>query len=338
MIAQVKTSTGIYPIIFENGGLKKAGRHFHLNRKALVVTDAGVPESYAKGLLSMCREGVLFTLPQGEEAKSLYYFEQLQKTMLEHSFTRKDCVVAVGGGVVGDAAGFAAACYMRGIDFYNVPTTVLSQVDSSIGGKTAVNLEGVKNIVGCFYPPKRVLIDGELLQTLAKRQVSNGYAEIIKIALTRDADLFEMLEELPAFEKMDEAIRRAVLLKQEVVEQDEREQSLRKVLNFGHTLGHGIEALQGKGGLYHGECVALGMLPMCSPDVRARLKKVLEKYKLPTHIKVNSEAVIDKVMHDKKREGDAISVVYCHKAGDFSFEQKTREQLLSSLQILEEEA
>ncbi len=335
MRVEVCASTGTYPIIFEQGGLGKASEYFNLNRKALVVTDTGVPESYAQSLLSMCKEGALFTLPQGEEAKSLHYFEQLQLAMLNRSFTRKDCVVAVGGGVVGDAAGFAAACYMRGIDFYNVPTTVLSQVDSSIGGKTAVNLQGVKNIVGCFYPPKGVLIDSELLQTLPKRQMSNGYAEIIKIALTRDASLFEMLENSPSFARIEEAVRQAILLKQEVVERDEREESLRKVLNFGHTLGHGIEAIQGQEGLYHGECVALGMLPMCAPEVRVRLNKALKKYGLPTQIKVDKQAVIDKVMHDKKREGDAITVVYCGEVGRFSFEQRTEEQLTDALYILE---
>ena len=204
---------------------------------------------------------------------------------------------------------------MRGIDFYNIPTTVLSQVDSSIGGKVAINLEHVKNIVGAFYQPRAVIIDPDVLKTLPERQIANGLAEAVKMALTSDATLFELFESGKALEQIDTVIERSLCVKKAVVEEDERETGLRRILNFGHTLGHGIEGAQGLSGLYHGECVALGMIPMCAPDVRARLIPVLQSLGLPTQIKGNLEAMLDLASHDKKCEGDAVSVVTVNQIG-----------------------
>jgi len=207
---------------------------------------------------------------------------------------------------------------MRGIDFYNIPTTLLSQVDSSIGGKVAINLDRVKNVVGAFHQPKRVLIDPDVLKTLPRRQIANGFAEAVKMALTFDEELFGIFERGEAEARIDEVIERSLRIKKHVVEQDEREAGLRKVLNFGHTLGHGIEALQASHGLYHGECVALGMLPMCAPDVRERLLAVLTLLGLPTKMPVKTEDALLAVSHDKKCDGDDISVIWVEKAGSFA--------------------
>jgi len=256
-------------------------------------------------------------VPEGEGSKSFEVFERLCRTLLEKGFTRSDCAVAVGGGVVGDLTGFAAASYMRGIDFYNVPTTVLSQVDSSIGGKVAINLDGVKNIIGAFYQPKAVLIDPEVLATLPARQISNGLCEAVKMSLTSDADLFAIFERGEAFSLIDTVIERSLKIKKAVVEEDERESGLRRILNFGHTLGHGIEGAEELHGLYHGECVALGMLPMCSPAVRARLLPVLRSLSLPTEIEGDLEEMLRIASHDKKCEGSSISVVYVNEVGSF---------------------
>ena len=163
MVIHMNLGKDSYDIIVARQSLKKANEYLNLDRRVLVVTDSGVPAEYAKEIAGRSKEGILCTVEMGEDSKSLDTFGTLLRTMLEHGFSRKDCVVAVGGGVVGDLAGFAASAYMRGIDFYNIPTTLLSQIDSSIGGKTAVNLGGVKNIVGAFYQPKRVLIDPDLL-------------------------------------------------------------------------------------------------------------------------------------------------------------------------------
>ena len=229
-----------YDIFVERGILRRAGELLNLNRRVLVVTDDGVPPEYAQALAARCAHAVVETLPQGEASKSFAMLERLCTRMLQEGFTRADCVAAVGGGVVGDLAGFAAAAYMRGIDFYNIPTTLLSQVDSSIGGKVAVNLDGVKNCVGAFHQPRRVLIDPDTLATLPPRQLANGMAEAVKMALTSDAALFALFERGEERERLEEVIVSSLRIKQSVVEQDEKETGLRRVLNFGHTLGHGI--------------------------------------------------------------------------------------------------
>ena len=272
-----------YDIIVERGVLSKANKQLNLNRRVLVVTDSGVPEEYAKSLASQCKDGIIYTVPMGEASKSLDIFGKVLGTMLDNGFSRKDCVVAVGGGVVGDLAGFAASAYMRGIDFYNIPTTLLSQIDSSIGGKTAINFGGVKNIVGAFYQPKKVLIDPDLLATLPERQISNGLAEAIKMALTSDKELFNIFENKDIDENIDEIIIRSLNIKKSVVEQDEKESGLRKILNFGHTIGHGIESSEEMSELYHGECVALGT---ATPTGTGRQRLPLSVCTMPTCLRM----------------------------------------------------
>ena len=233
--------------------------------------------------------------------------------MLENGFTRTDCVVAIGGGMPGDLAGFAAATYMRGIDFYNIPTTLLSQADSSIGGKTAVDLRGVKNIVGAFHQPGAVLIDPDTIETLSSRQRAAGLAEIIKAGLIADRELFEYIEgNISGAMDMIKIIEAALKVKKKVVEEDERESGVRRILNFGHTIGHGIESVTG---MLHGECVAAGMLPMCSDEVRKRLIPVLEAAGLPVSAECDPDAVFDAVMHDKKIGGGVIRTVYVPEPG-----------------------
>lgn len=280
------------------------------------MTDDGVPEIYAKTVASQCKDAHIITLPQGEATKNFDSFKMILEALCKHGFTRTDCVVAVGGGVMGDLAGFSAASYMRGIDFYNIPTTVLSQVDSSIGGKTAIDFYGYKNIVGAFYQPKCVLIDPDTLKTLDGRQISNGIAEAIKMSMTSDAEFFEMLERGDA--DIDTIIYRSLLIKRSVVEADEKESGLRKILNFGHTLAHAVES-EADGALLHGECVAIGMLPMCEP--KDRLLAVLQRYNLPTTHNFTPAQLIDALKHDKKAAGDKITVVFVKQVG--SFEMKT---------------
>lgn len=313
----VELDKNSYPITILRGALKNAGSFLKLDRKVLVVTDSGVPSQYAETVAKCCKTPVIVTLPQGEGSKNIRNFEALCRTMLQNSFTRTDCVVAVGGGVVGDLAGFAAASFMRGVDFYNIPTTVLSQVDSSIGGKVAIDMDNIKNCVGAFYQPKAVLIDPDVLSTLPPRQIAAGLAEAAKMAVTFDEALFSRFENEDVLSHIDEIIAASLQIKAMVVKEDEREAGLRKVLNFGHTIGHGIETAAGLDAFLHGECVALGMLPMCSDELRPRVRSVLEKLGLPTACHVDGDAVWEAMSHDKKRSGDAITVVYAEKAGSF---------------------
>lgn len=317
MTLTMELSKNSYDIIVERGALARVGALLSLDRRVLVVTDDGVPAAYAKAVAAACKSPVLVTVPQGEDSKSIATLSHLLSTMLANGFTRTDAVVAVGGGVVGDLSGFAAATFMRGIDFYNIPTTLLSQVDSSIGGKTAVNLDGIKNCVGAFYQPKRVIVDPDTLSTLPPRQIANGLAEAIKMAATCDGELFARMEANEPSAILDDIIVSSLAIKKGVVEKDATEKSLRRVLNFGHTLGHGIESCFAMRDLYHGECVALGMLPMCAPHVRERLVKVLDRAGLPTSTDADIDTVLDAVSHDKKVDGDTIHYVYVPEIGQF---------------------
>ena len=310
-----------YDIHIGRGLLNKAAELFDLQRKVLIVTDAGVPKEYAEKIKSECKEASVVTVAEGEGSKSMEGFSRLCNRMLAMDMTRGDCVVAVGGGVVGDLAGFAAASYMRGIDFYNIPTTLLSQVDSSIGGKTAINLGGVKNIVGAFYQPKGVIIDPDVLKTLPERQISNGLAESIKMALTSDKELFGLIEENEITDEiLEQIIVRSIKIKKAVVEADECERGIRKILNLGHTLGHGIEAVSG-GALYHGECVAIGMLPVCSDKVKERLIPLLKKVGLPTHFEGDINAATSLISRDKKNNKDKLSAIFVDEIGSCRIEK-----------------
>ena len=307
-----------YDIHIGRGLLSRVGEYFSLDRRVLILTDDGVPAAYAEAVADACRTPTLVTVPQGEESKALSVWEDVLAVMLGEGFTRADAVVAVGGGVVGDLGGFVAASYMRGVDFYNIPTTLLSQVDSSIGGKTAVDFRGVKNIIGAFHQPRGVLIDPALLKTLDERQMASGMAEIIKMAATSDEGLFSLLEESEdPFALLDEIIPAALRIKKAVVEADEREGGLRRILNFGHTVGHGIESAAG-GRLLHGECVALGMLPMTTPAMQKRLLALYRRVGLPTSFRFSVSDILSAIRHDKKAAGDAISYVFVPSAGSYT--------------------
>ncbi len=319
MIINVKTESGSYDITLKRNALKEVETILNIKGKALIVTDSGVPEDYVKTVASQIENSVIYTFPQGEQSKNFETYSALLKTLAENNFDRKDCVIAVGGGVTGDMAGFTAATYMRGIKFYNIPTTLLSQVDSSIGGKTAIDFLGYKNLVGAFYQPSAVIIDPEVLKTLPERQFNNGLCESIKMAATSDGELFKLLEENDAEDIIDTVIEKSLLIKKQVVEEDEKETGLRKVLNFGHTIGHAIETVTGLNELYHGECVALGMMFMASGKAKERIKNILSKNNLPTETNFNVEAVYEALHHDKKSAGTGVNVVTVKNIGEFEF-------------------
>lgn len=321
MIISVNSNIRNYNVVIERGALNCVSKYFNLERKVLIVTDSGVPEIYAKTVAKQCTNPYIITIKQGELSKSFETFKDLLLKMVENSFTRTDAVVAVGGGVVGDLAGFVAASFNRGVDFCNIPTTVLSQVDSSIGGKVAVDFEGYKNIIGAFYPPKTVIIDRDTLKTLDKRQISNGLAESLKMALTSSEELFNIFYENDIDQNIDKILELSLVIKKDVVEKDEKEGGLRKILNFGHTVAHAIECEDTNKELLHGECVGLGMLPMCSESVRNKLLFVLKKLNLPTKIPYNLEKLKEAISHDKKMAGKKITVVFVEKIGQF--EMKT---------------
>lgn len=304
-----------YDIILKRGALENLYQFARLDRRVAIVTDSGVPEAYARRVADQCRDARIITVPQGEASKSLKILETVLRQMLDFGMGRGDLVVAVGGGVVGDLAGFAASIYMRGVDFINCPTTTLSMIDSSIGGKTAVDLGDTKNIVGTFWQPKLVIVDPDTLSTLPQRHFVNGLAEAVKAALLADPELFSIFEQGDIDARIDEIIYRCLRFKKNIVEQDETEQGMRKALNFGHTLGHGIEAVRGiKGrrttGLYHGECVALGMLPMIeSKTLQKRVRAVYRRLGLPLRASYDKQKVLAEMLHDKKAQAGQITLI-----------------------------
>ena len=292
-----------YDIIIKSGSLENLYQFARLDRRVAVVTDSGVPAQYAQMVADQCKDARIITVPQGEASKSFKILESVLRQMLDFGMGRGDLVVAVGGGVVGDLAGFAASIYMRGIDFINCPTTTLSMIDSS------------KNIVGAFWQPKLVIVDPDTLSTLPRRHYINGLAEAVKASLLADPELFAIFEKGDIDAQIGEIICRSLRFKKGIVEQDETEQGMRKALNFGHTIGHGIEAVKGiKGrrtvGLFHGECVALGMLPMIeSKALQKRVRAVYRRLGLPVRTTYNKEKVLAEMLHDKKAQGGQITVI-----------------------------
>ncbi|MBQ6043838.1 MAG: 3-dehydroquinate synthase [Clostridia bacterium] len=323
-----------YTVTIKRGALSELENYIKNSGKILVVTDSGVPKQHVDACVnSLCGCDTL-VLPHGENNKNRNNLFRIIDRLYESGFTRTDSIVALGGGVVGDTAGFAASIYNRGISFYNIPTTLLSQVDSSVGGKVGVDHRGGKNLIGAFYDPKAVIIDPDVLKTLDRRQIANGMAEIIKISVTCDKDLFELLESGAQNGNIETIIKRAVELKAAIVENDRKESSLRRVLNFGHTVGHAIESCKGLGNMLHGECVALGMIPMCSEKVRGRLVRLLKDCGLPTECDIDANELAKYIALDKKRSGGMINIVTSDEIGTYSLIEKPMDEFVLLLDEL----
>ncbi|EPI8559403.1 3-dehydroquinate synthase [Vibrio fluvialis] len=290
-------------------------------QKVLIITNHTVAPLYADKITALldqkgCQSAVL-ELPDGEQYKSLDTFNTVMSYLLEHNYSRDVVIVALGGGVIGDLVGFAAACYQRGVDFIQIPTTLLSQVDSSVGGKTAVNHPLGKNMIGAFYQPKAVIIDTNCLSTLPVREFAAGMAEVIKYGIIYDYDFFVWLEQnMDSLYALDEqalsyAIARCCQIKAEVVAQDEKESGIRALLNLGHTFGHAIEAELGYGNWLHGEAVAAGTVMaaktaqlqgLISQEQLDRIQAILQKANLPVHTpdSMSFDDFMKHMMRDKK--------------------------------------
>ena len=322
-----------YDITVSRGAIKHASELFALDRRVLVVTDDGVPAQYSKAIADAAGEPHILTIRHGEASKCPERYLEILKFMLACGFDRHDCVVAVGGGVVGDLAGFAAATYMRGIDLYNIPTTLLSQVDSSVGGKTAIDFLGYKNVVGAFWQPKGVIVDPDVLESLDARQFACGMSEIIKMFATSDGKMFGRLEDKTQCIPVEEIITAALRIKMNVVEQDDHEAGLRRVLNFGHTIGHAIESISADEPypLLHGECVALGMLAITEGEVRRRLMHLLHRYDLPTAFRCDESRFREVLLHDKKAQSGDITVVLVDEIGSFSLKTETVDSIIARI-------
>ncbi len=303
-------------IIIERDAMLHLADYIDVNCKVMIITDDGVPEQYQKQVLAQCPQGYLHVYRHGEGAKSFPVYQQICEKLLQLNFSRKDRILALGGGVIGDLSGFVAATFKRGMKFASIPTTTLSQIDSSIGGKVAVNLGEVKNVIGTFYHPEVVLIDLNTLRTLPKRHYYNGLVEAVKAGMIADPEIFRLFEEEEIDQALEEIITRSLIVKKHVVEEDEKEQNLRKILNFGHTIGHAIESIYHLHDYYHGECVAMGMMKILEDEqLKERLKSILKKMEIPLDVPYEIQEVIDFIKKDKKASGDQITIVQVREIG-----------------------
>lgn len=302
----------------------------HFDTKVAVVTNTTVSALHLEYLLSKisAKELHVVTLADGEEYKNQESIDAILDSLFEHRFNRKSLLIAFGGGVIGDMTGYAASIYQRGIDFIQIPTTLLSQVDASVGGKTGFNNKYGKNLVGAFHQPKAVYIDPYFLTTLPAREFGAGVAEIVKMAVTFNKEFFEFLEyvDLSNPEVLQDAIRRSVQTKADVVSQDEKEQGLRAALNYGHTFGHVIENETNYKEYLHGEAVAIGMVMANEMAMKmgymnekevARVKALLQKYDLPVAYTINDvRKFYEAFFLDKKSSDSAITFILPLGIGD----------------------
>ncbi len=313
---------------------------------ALVVFDgavAGHAQAVEERLRAAGVRVVPVAVPPGEPSKSLGELERICRVAAQHGIRRSDAVVAVGGGVIGDLAGFVAASYQRGINLVHVPTTLLAMVDSAIGGKTGVDLPEAKNYVGAIWQPELVVMDTEVLGTLPVRELACGFAEVVKYGLLDSHELFARVEAWPALpgppEALVELIRDCVAHKLTVVSQDEREQGLRASLNLGHTVGHGIEAAAGYGRYHHGEAISLGLLAAlrighelrgAAPEWRSRTAAVLERHGLPTRLAVDvaTDDILAAMARDKKASATSFNMVLVEEPGTVLLRQNPPRELV----------
>ena len=318
-----------YDVIIGQGIIDRAGEYvFHAagGETAAIITDDIVSGLFLDQLTKALRSAgyaiTVFTINNGEVSKSASSYIRLMEHLAESKLTRSDVIVALGGGVVGDLAGFAAATYMRGVHFVQVPTTLLAAVDSSVGGKTAIDLESGKNLAGAFYQPDVVICDTSTISNLPPRVFVDGCAEVIKYGMIADGELFRLVEDFPRFDH-EEIIARCVRIKRDIVGEDEFDNGVRRLLNFGHTVGHAVEKLSGFA-ISHGKAVAIGMAVVTQAAVKMRmcdevcyrdLVELLHKIGLPYSTRYGADELAGAALADKKRRGDMLALIVPQRIG-----------------------
>lgn len=326
----VKTSQS-YDVMIGSGLLNDAGKYISdvlKSRRTVIVSDDNVYPLYGEKLKNLLESVGFdvkeFVFPHGEQSKSHETLLNLYGFLASQNITRSDSVIALGGGVTGDLTGFAAASFLRGIDYVQIPTSLLAQIDSSVGGKTAVDIPAGKNLVGAFKQPRLVLADTDTLSTLPDTFFDDGMGEAVKYGMIWSSELFELIAGGNIKDHLEEMIVKCIDIKREVVETDEFDKGLRMILNFGHTLGHSIEKTQSFCGLSHGKAVAVGMYLMTraaekhgiiTENISDRLKKCLEVNNLPYSVDIPAETLFRNSVNDKKRFSDDISVIICKTIG-----------------------
>ncbi|MDD4834876.1 MAG: 3-dehydroquinate synthase [Lutispora sp.] len=335
-IVDVKTDFKAYPIYIQRGIINDCGKiikDIYSDRKVYIVTDTNVDKLYGERLVTSLRqegfEAFIAKVEPGESSKSFQSFEKLCSSLLKGGITRGDLIIAFGGGVVGDLGGFAASALLRGIKYIQVPTTLIAQVDSSIGGKVGININEGKNLIGNFHQPEAVIIDPELLTSLNKRYLADGMGEVIKYACIKDRGLFQLLKEKDkalSLENFDNIIGRCCKIKADLVEADEKDKGQRMLLNFGHTIGHAIEKYYDYSKYSHGEAVAIGTLHITAKaetmdltpkGTQDKIFDLLKSYKLPCELPYMDKAKIREiVLLDKKGSSDDMKIILLKDIGE----------------------
>lgn len=337
------TTKAPYDVVLDHGIIDAIGSAFlHVcpyAHTAAIITDDNVAPLYAarveQSIQGQGIDTIRFVFAHGEEQKNIATWQDIMRFLADNHMTRSDAVMALGGGVAGDMAGFAAATYMRGIDVVQVPTSLLADIDSSVGGKTAVDLPEGKNLVGAFWQPKLVWADVDCLATLPRDFQIDGMGEMLKCGVLQGHDLFGKLQEQRS-EDLLQLISACIRLKDHYVSADEKEQGLRRYLNLGHTFGHAVEMLHHYT-LSHGKCVAIGLCLMAraceaqgiaKPGVAGQIVQAAQRIGLPTTTTYSADAIVDAARHDKKCVGDHINVILIHDIGDCSQKNLSMDQLL----------
>ena len=329
-IISVCASTS-YDIYIDSNILPMSGELIRKNsssNRVAIITDDIVDGLYCSTVESSLKENgfdvIKFVFPNGEESKSHETLIKIYNFLSQNGITRSDILIALGGGVVGGITGYVAATYLRGLGFVQIPTTFLAQIDSSVGGKTGVNIDEGKNLVGAFYQPLCVICDTSTLSTLSEEIFADGVAEAVKYGMIESEELFDKMHEENIGSILNEVIFECISIKRDIVELDELDKGERMKLNFGHTLGHAIEKYYNYRGITHGRAVAIGMCEftklaekygMCDNGVVDRLIACLDRYSLPTSTEINIDALAKLCMSDKKRDNDKINIVYCESIG-----------------------
>ncbi|MDD3126130.1 MAG: 3-dehydroquinate synthase [Candidatus Izemoplasmatales bacterium] len=298
----INSSKKQYEILIENGLLDHLESHLDPAVFYIMIADDQIPDIYLNQIAVATPNHIIIRFPAGEPNKSVSTFNHIINQLIVHNVQKDACILAVGGGVTGDLSGFVASVYMRGIPYIHIPTTLLAQIDSSVGGKVAINYEQAKNIIGAIYPPQKVFIDPITLKTLSPRHLMNGMGEMIKYGMIADESLFNRILTEDVFTNLESFIASALLIKKHFVETDEFDCGIRQQLNFGHTIGHALEAYFGYQKYLHGEAVAIGMVAaVTNPQIKETLVKCLQKYHLPTENPVAINKLKPFLQHDKKQ-------------------------------------
>ncbi|MFA7075402.1 MAG: 3-dehydroquinate synthase [Candidatus Izemoplasmatales bacterium] len=312
-----------YDIYIENNLLDHIEDFIDISEKYVIISDDNIPKTIVNKVVSKLSSSIFINFPEGEGSKSFLEYTRILNLLLKHDVTKDTTIIALGGGVTGDLVGFVCSTLYRGVKFIQIPTTLLSQIDSSVGGKVAINANNIKNAVGTIYPPSMVLIDPSSLQTLPERHFNNGMAEMIKYAMINSRDLFDFICTNNVRNHLDKLIYDCLKIKKYYVEIDEFDKNERNILNFGHTFGHAYESYYNYEKYLHGEAISLGMIQVVSSNLKDELISVLKKFSLPTSDKAKKKDLIPYIKKDKKIKTNEINLVLVNEIGK-AYLQKTQ--------------